>query len=68
MLTAECDVLRDEGERYAERLRAAGVPTRLKRYNGMIHGFVNMSAVRDGGRQGLADAAAWLREIFAAPL
>jgi len=65
VLTAEYDVLRDEGERYAERLRAAGLPTRLKRYDGAIHGFVNMSAVVDLGRLGLADSIAWLREIFA---
>lgn len=37
--TAECDVLRDEGNSYAARLGAAGVPTTTREYEGMIHGF-----------------------------
>ncbi|MGC5075497.1 alpha/beta hydrolase [Agrococcus sp. DT81.2] len=40
ILTAEHDPLRDESERYGERLRAAGVPTTVSRYDGAGHGFV----------------------------
>ena len=65
ILTAEFDPLRDEGEAYAARLREAGVPVTLTRYNGMIHGFFSLGAVFDQGKQAMAEAAAGLRAAFA---
>jgi len=64
-VTAEYDPLRDEGEAYAERLRAAGVDVRTRRYDGMIHGFFGMGALVDRAREAVADAGAALRKAFA---
>ncbi|WP_406050912.1 alpha/beta hydrolase [Kribbella sp. NBC_00889] len=64
VITAEYDPLRDEGEYYAEKLHAAGVPTTLSRYDGMVHGFFAMSGILDGGKNAMAEAATWLGGIF----
>jgi acetyl esterase len=61
IVTAECDVLRDEAEAYAARLQAAGVPVRLWRYDGMIHNFIGLAPVVDRGKQALAEIAGQLR-------
>jgi len=64
IVTAEFDPLRDEGEAYGERLRAAGVPVTTTRYDGMIHGFVSLYHVLDKGKQALAQSAAALQKSF----
>ncbi|MDQ0989269.1 alpha/beta hydrolase [Streptomyces sp. V3I7] len=46
VITAEADVLRDEGEAYASKLREAGVPVTAVRYEGIIHDFVMLNALR----------------------
>jgi acetyl esterase len=65
IITAEYDVLRDEGERYAKRLSEAGVPTKVSRYDGMHHGFFQMYGLVDKAKQALEASAAWLKERFA---
>jgi acetyl esterase len=63
LITAEYDVLRDEGEQFAGRLQAAGVPTTARRYNGMIHGFVHFAEPFDVGKQALADLGEVVRTL-----
>ncbi|MFF8991322.1 alpha/beta hydrolase [Streptomyces sp. NPDC014983] len=46
VVTGEADVLRDEGEAYATKLRAAGVPVTAVRFQGIIHDFVMLDALR----------------------
>jgi acetyl esterase len=64
IITDENDVLRDEGEAYARKLAAAGVPTTSVRYNGTIHDFVLLNAISDTAptRAAMAQAIEFLRE------
>jgi acetyl esterase len=47
VITAEADVLRDEGEAYADKLREAGVPVTADRFHATIHDFVMLNALAD---------------------
>jgi len=64
VVTAGYDVLRDEGEAYARRLAEAGVPVKLSRYDGMIHGFMRRYPFFDQGRAAIDEIGAALREAF----
>ena len=59
--TAGFDPLRDEGEQYARAMAAAGVPVALRRHEGLLHSYANMTAVGRGAREAMLEAAAALR-------
>lgn len=64
IITGEADVLRDEGEAYANKLREAGVRVTAVRFQGIIHDFVMLNDLADtnAARGALLLANAWLRE------
>jgi acetyl esterase len=68
VVTAECDPIRDWGERYARRLRDAHVQTTLTRYPGSYHGFLMRSDAVARGRLAVAEIGGLLRAKFAHPL
>jgi acetyl esterase len=59
--TCEFDPLRDQGEAYGEALRANGGTVEMKRYDGLIHGAVNMMGVLAGGAEMVTDVASRLK-------
>jgi acetyl esterase/lipase len=66
VVTAEADVLRDEGELYAAKLRAAGVPVTAVRYQGVIHDFVMLNALREthAAQAAITQAVAFLSDVL----
>ena len=65
IVTAEHDVLRDEGEAYARRLEQAGVPVHHLRAQGQMHGFLMMIGVLPGSRRALGFICERLRGLVA---
>ncbi|MDZ4799621.1 MAG: alpha/beta hydrolase [Bryobacteraceae bacterium] len=65
--TAEYDTLRDEGEVYGERLRAAGNSVMVVRYAGSVHGFVTLPGRFELARQAISDAGLFVRDRMALP-
>jgi acetyl esterase len=59
--TAGFDPLRDEGDAYAERLREAGVPVTLHRHPGLVHTFINLTAICPSARAAMLQACGALR-------
>ncbi|KUI25004.1 alpha/beta hydrolase [Mycobacterium sp. IS-1742] len=68
VVTAECDPIRDWGERYAARLRDAGVQTTQTRYPGAYHGFLMRADATARGRLAIAEVGALLGAKFATPI
>jgi acetyl esterase len=68
VITGEADVLRDEGEAYASKLREAGVSVTATRYAGIVHDFVMLNSLRptDAATAAIAQAISFLRSALRA--
>jgi acetyl esterase len=64
VVTAEFDPLRDEGEMYAARLEASGVPVVRKRYEGILHGFLTLDRLFPQADDAISLAGAELKRLF----
>ncbi|MFI7612222.1 alpha/beta hydrolase [Nonomuraea terrae] len=64
VVTAEYDVLRDEGERYAHRLAEEGVPAELRRFDGAVHSFFVLPGLFDQATEARDYVARRLREAW----
>jgi acetyl esterase len=60
VLTSEYDPLRDEGEAFAQRLAASGVPVIARRYLGMPHGMIYMNGIAGETRDVTSDMASFV--------
>ncbi len=64
LVTAEFDPLRDEGEAYAEALRAAGVHVECTRYDGLIHGFFDMGGISPAAKAAVEETCGKFRTLL----
>ncbi|MBJ7348046.1 MAG: alpha/beta hydrolase [Thermoleophilaceae bacterium] len=67
VVTAQYDPLRDEGNAYADKLAAAGVPTTKLCFDGMIHGFFGWGPISDAARAANDEICAALKTLLAQP-
>jgi acetyl esterase/lipase len=69
VITGEADVLRDEGEAYGRKLRQAGVDVTATRYEGIIHDFVMLNALRstNAAQGAISQAIDHLADALGAP-
>ncbi len=65
VVTAECDVLHDDGESYAVALGRAGVPVEYREYSGMIHAFFGMVPIVDDAMNAQRQVWAAFKRAFA---
>lgn len=64
LLTAEFDPLRDEGVKYADRLRESGVVVTHWNFDGLIHGFFRMSLASKRAKESVTDTARWIASVM----
>jgi acetyl esterase len=65
LITAQYDVLREEGEVFAKKLQESGVKVAHRRYDGVLHGFVHFAGAFDQGKSATSDIAKQLKTLFA---